>query len=162
MTITDTALAERIDPALAVDRALTAAERAAFLGFVLVGQYDGAQPADWLDEADNADAYAEPIERWWTQHGQKAVDYLRVLHELPVPLLHRLLGTALRATFAMASATLGEPRRTHIEIASGAALWARGYAEALGWTPTYEPPPRDPAACGNPRDCDCDEGCDIP
>jgi hypothetical protein len=135
--ITSEELTVRIDPALAVDRALTAAERSAFLQFVLIGSYDGAQPADWLDEADNSDAYGEHIDRWWEQHGDKAVAYLQVLHELPEALTRRLLGSALRATFAIASATLGERRRTHIEIASGAALWARGYGEALGWAPVY-------------------------
>lgn len=56
---------------------------------------------------------------------------------MPETLTRRLLVTALRATFAIASATLGERRRTHVEIASAAALWARGYGEGLGWAPTY-------------------------
>lgn len=150
-TITPAALTACIDPALAVDRALTAAERTAFLEFVLIGPYEGAQPADWLYEADNSGAYAEHIGPWWEQHGDKALAYLQVLHELPEELARRLLGCALRATFAIASATLGERRRTHIEIASGAALWARGYGEALGWTP-------HPAPYG----CRCKHGRDVP
>lgn len=142
-TLTDDALTERIDPALAVDRALNAAERAAFFEYRLVGQYDGAQPADWIAEAQNADAFLEHTEPWWENHGDRAVAYLMALHELPETLTRRLLSAALYSTFGISSATLGHEdhtvgerrRRTHIEIASGAALWARGYAEALGWTP---------------------------
>lgn len=139
--ITDAELTGRIDPALAVDRALNAAERGAYLEYRLIGGYDGASIADWIAEAQNADAYVQIADRWWSQAGDAAVDYLMALHELPEELLRALLAAALYATCGITSATLGqEPwtlngRRTHIEIASGAALYARGYAEALGWQP---------------------------
>jgi hypothetical protein len=146
-TVTDEYLIDRIDPALAVDRALNAAERAAFFGYCLTGRWDGAQPADWISEADNADAYLDIIEPWWERYGDKALAYMLTLYELPEALTRRLLTSALYATCAITSATLGHEdapavgdmarRRTHIEIACGAALWARGYAEALGWAPSY-------------------------
>lgn len=129
------ALFERIDPALAVDRALTAAERVAFFEHLLVGQFDGAQPADWISQAQDADAYLSQIEPWWAQYGDKHIAYLMTMFELPEQMTHKLLSAALYVTFGLSSATLAQPRRTHSEIASGAALWARGYAEALGWTP---------------------------
>lgn len=136
-------LFDRIDPALAVDRALTAAERTAFLEFCLVGQFDGAQPADWIAEAQNGDAYAEHIDRWWRQSGDLVVAYLTARHELPEPVTRALLSASLYAVFGIASATIGpdlaaQGRRTYIELASGAALWVRGQAEAYGWQPQHD------------------------
>lgn len=137
-TVTDQYIAERIDPFLAVDRALTAAEREVFLADVLVGQFQGAQPADWIAEADNSDAYLPQIESWWFHYGDKNMAYFRTMFELPEALLRRIITASLYAMIAVtASSKPGLHRRTHVEIAAGAALWARGYAEALDWTPTY-------------------------
>ena len=134
--ITDEWLTERIDPALAVDRALTGAERTAFLEHILVGQYDGAQPSDWIDEAGNADAYGAGIGSWWDRYGDKALDVFLVNYELPEVLTRRLLNAALVAMYGMVGSKMTtDHRRTPIEIAAGASLWARGYAEALGWAP---------------------------
>lgn len=141
MTITDAELIGRIDASIAVQRALTAAEEGAFRQFVLVGQFDGATIADWISIARDADAFIAVTEKWWRRAGDAAVAYLAARHELPEDLIRDLLGAALYATCGYASATLAEEpwsttvRRTHIEIASGAALWVRGYAEALGWEP---------------------------
>jgi hypothetical protein len=140
--ITDAELCDRVDTAIAIDRALNAAERGAFLTYCLrLGGYGGATIADWIDEARNADHFAGPIDQWWRRAGDTALAYLMTLHELPEPLTRQLLSGALYAVFGIASATLDvEPwaptgRRTHVQIASGAALWARGYGEALGWQP---------------------------
>lgn len=131
--ITAEALTDHIDPPLAVDRALNAAERAAFFEHRLIGEFDGAHPADWIDEANNA--VLDQVECWWSTHADKALAYLTTLHELPEPLTQGLLSAALYATYAIADADLGERRRSAVEIASGAALRARGYAEAIGWAP---------------------------
>lgn len=134
--MTSDQLAERVDPAIAVERALTAREEGVFLEHVLVGGFQGARPADWLDEADNADAYCGEIDAWWEESGDTALAYLLTLHELPERLTRRILATALTASIAITRAgQVGAWRRTHIEIASGACLFARGYGEALGWTP---------------------------
>ncbi len=136
--VTDDVLCQRIDPAIAVERALTAKEQGAFLDHVLVGPVNGAKTADWLDAADDADAYTPEVEAWWAEGGDKAVDYLLVQFELPVSLTRRLLTHALRVALAIRGVDLGAGRRTHIEIAFAAALYVRRYADALGWEPAYE------------------------
>jgi hypothetical protein len=138
--ITDGELSRRVDPAIAVDRALNAAERGVFLTHYLVGGYEGAAIADWIDEARNADHFAGQLDRWWQRAGDDTAAYLMTLYELPELLTRGLLSAALYAVFAITSAALEAQRasrgcRGHVEIASGAALWARGYAEALGWEP---------------------------
>lgn len=141
LVITDEELTRQVEPNIAVERALNATERQAFMEYQLVGFYDGAQIADWISDAADADKYLEIVEKWWERAGDAAVAYLMTLHELPEPLTRSLLGAALYATCGIGAVAIGpEPwsvggRRTHIEIASGAALYARGYAEALGWRP---------------------------
>ncbi len=131
--LTSDQLVDRIDPSLAVDRILTPAERHGFKQFCLVGRFDGAQPADWIDEAMNADAYAEHIDPWWKAFGDQFMSELTHRHPLPEPLLRKLLGAAMYAVYGLASAYLGRPRRTAMELASDAALWTAGYAERCGW-----------------------------
>lgn len=141
--VTDDVLCQRIDPAIAVERALTAVELGAFLEHVLIGPMDGAKVADWLDEADNAEAFMPQVEAWWGQSGDAAAGYLLVRFELPVLLTRRLLTHSLRAVLAIRGTSLsdGGQIRTHIEIAAAAALYVRGFADALGWEPTYDTPP---------------------
>lgn len=47
MQVTDALLTDRLSAELAVDQALNPVERAAFRQHILVGPYDGAEPADW-------------------------------------------------------------------------------------------------------------------
>lgn len=84
-------------------------------------------------EPHEHDAFLGDIEPWMDQHGDRITGELTARHGLPKRVAGQILIAALYATFAVASADLGEPRRTCVEIANGAALWARGYAEALGW-----------------------------
>jgi hypothetical protein len=143
MAMTDDQLTDRISHELAIDRALTAAERAAFRAYALVDQFAGAEPADWISEAYQRDAHLDIIEPWMDEHADRVVAELRERHGLPDRMLRLLLVHALDATIAIASADLGERRRTHVEIASDAALWARGYAERCGWNPPEEVTPAD-------------------
>jgi len=126
---------ERIDAVLAVDRALNMAEEGVFLEHLLVGSYEGARPADWIGDAEDADVFQAEIGSWWEEYGDKALAVLMAVHELPEPLVRRLLNAALVAMFATAGKLPTDRRETHIELAGRAALWARGYAEALGWAP---------------------------
>jgi hypothetical protein len=127
---------ERIDAAVAVARALTAAEEGAFMQHLLVGRYEGARPADWITDAEQGDSFLTEVESWWEKYGDKAMAYLMTLHQLPASLVRRLLNAAVYASLALDSTGLTTvQRRFQSEIAGGAALWARGYAEALGWVP---------------------------
>lgn len=144
--ITDEELTRRIDPSIAVERALNAAERQAFMEYQLVGFADGMKIADWISATADADKYLEIVEKWWRQSGGATVAYLMMLHELPEQLIRGLLGAALYAVCGIGTVTITpEPwtvdgRRTHIDIASGAALYARGYGEAIGWEPHHDQP----------------------
>lgn len=135
MTFTSADLTGRIDPNLAVDRALTPTERLAFHRHALTGQHAGAEPADWIDEVRDNDGFLHIVEPWWELHGPATLDLLMQRHKLPEPLSHNLLSCALYATIAIAQDPGASKPRLVIEIADGAALWARGYADALGWTP---------------------------
>lgn len=132
--ITAEDLTERIDPALAVDRALTGEDRTRLTERVLVGPMSGAEPADWISEADNADAYLDIVEPWLRQRGEKRRDTLAARHELPTRLTHRIYVSALYACIGAGTADPNAPGAVYV-LADRAALWARGYADALGWYP---------------------------
>ncbi len=134
-TITDEALTERIDQHLAVDRGLTAAEQGVFKERILLG---ADQPADWLAGADDSDYLCGDLEKWWLLSGQKVLDYLLVRFELPEILTRQIITSAWYASIAIGNAEI-DRRRPLVEIASAGALYARGYADALGWYPTYAP-----------------------
>jgi hypothetical protein len=142
--MTDDELTNRVSAPLAVDRALNASERTAFMQFRNVGFADGKPICDWIAEAQDAQENLGPMLKWWNDAGDNAVAYLMTLHQLPEMLVRQLIDAALHAVFGITSAsfepepwTIQQHRRTHVEIASGAALWARGYAEALGWEPHH-------------------------
>lgn len=134
--ITDEMLEARIIPALAAERAMTVAERATFAALHLAGQFNGAQVADWIDEALNCDAYLGPAEKWWAQNGDAALAQLVDRHQLPERITQKTLYAALYATLALVGGDLNRPHRSTLALAHDAALWARGYADALGWYPT--------------------------
>lgn len=127
------------DPTLAVDRALNAKEREGFTQ-MLVGQYDGAQPADWIAEASNADAYGELVEAWFGRFGTPCIQQVARDSGLPQSAAFDLLNAVVYA--AVGTGVLNETNfllaavsDTYvIDLAERAALWARGYAEASGWT----------------------------
>lgn len=135
--ITDEALTERVDPALAVDRALNDRERRLLHDRTLVGPYRGAQPADWISEADNADAHLDVVEPWCERYSDLAVNSVRSEHPLPDRLLRRLVVSALYARIGIRHGIPDVPQVT--DLAHRAALWARGYAEAAGWHPPEAP-----------------------
>lgn len=141
MTMTDDELTNRVSAPLAVDRAINATERTAFMMTCDVGYPEGPQISDWIAESQAKGEHLGPMLKWWNDAGDNAVAYLMTLHQLPELLIRQLIDAALHAVFGITSATLDpEPwttkgRRTHVEIASGAALYARGMAEALGWEP---------------------------
>lgn len=132
---TDDDLVQIINPAVCVDRALTAAERGGFMQLHEVGFSIGRQPADWIAEAQARGRNNTRMRQWWDTHAGNVVAYLMAQHRLPEPLTRAILDAALHATFAIATADMYGGRRNQTEIASAAALFARGYAEALGWTP---------------------------
>ena len=86
---------ERHDAALALDKSLTPAARALFEKRVLVGQLQGAQPADWLDMADNYDAHLDLWEPWMERHAEDATRRLMQITGLGEDDAKRLLGLAL-------------------------------------------------------------------
>jgi len=139
--MTDTALTNRIDAHLAVDRALTRAERTAFRDKVLTGSYGDAEPADWMAEAAERDAHLDIIEPWMAVHGAHATATLHARYGLPEPLIQRVLVSSIYATIALAGAELGGPHRLAVQIAGDALLWAGGFAERCGWTPGARPEP---------------------
>ena len=129
-------ICDRIDPAVAVAQVLKPHERQVFTAWQLQGHWHGAAVADWLDEADNAGAYGEIVDGWWQNPGSAHwLNRLLVETRLPERLMVRLLSTALRFTCAVSSADLTPEWRSHLDIAREAALWAAGYAAALGWMP---------------------------
>lgn len=145
MTTTAEQLLERIDPATAVDRGLSWPERTAFLRDHLVGTYEGNQPVDWIRAATADGRFNGRIDAWMKMVGDTAVAYLLTTTELPEPVVREILHAAMVAEFGIGAAGLdadpwqlnGGVRRSPVERAVTAALWARGYAEALGWTPEY-------------------------
>lgn len=144
--ITDEELARLVDPALAVEYALTTVEVDVFRTHKLTGRYDGMQIADWITEALATDAFVEHTDPWWERYGDLVVAYLVARHGLPELVVRPLLSAAMVATFGIGFGTgdlreepwsSGGRRRTHAEIASGAALYVCGYARALGWEPHH-------------------------
>jgi hypothetical protein len=127
------------DPALAVDRALNAKERQAFTEAVLVGPHDGAYPADWIDEAMNADAFIELTEAWWERFGTPCIQQVAANSGLPQQAAYGLIGAALYAGIGSRvlnenNFLLADVSDTYVvDLAERAALWARGYAEHAGW-----------------------------
>jgi hypothetical protein len=59
------------DALMAVARSLTEAEADGIRAFAAACGLDGAEPADWIAEADNADAYLDRIELMFTEHGSE-------------------------------------------------------------------------------------------
>jgi hypothetical protein len=134
--VTDALLTDRLDENLAVDQALNTVERAAFRRHLLVGAYDGAEPADWLAEAIECDAELAIIEPWMAEHGDRFIAVLRERNSLPVPVTTQILLVALHVKIALSNFIEGTDRqRMAVEIAHDAMLWARGYAFGIGWTP---------------------------
>lgn len=131
----DDQLTERIDPSLAVDRALTVAEALAFRQHALAGVYAGAEPSDWISYAIQSDANLDIVEPWMARHADEYIAALRERHALPDRLTRRIIVAALYASIPLGRAELGEHRRSVIQLAGDAMLWARGYAERCGWTP---------------------------
>lgn len=140
MQVTDATLTDRLDANLAVDQALNPVERSAFRKHLLVGPYDGAEPADWLTEAAERDAELDIIEPWMAEHGDRMVAVLRERVPLPVPVTTQILLAAINAKIAMSVFIGGtDHRRMAVEIAGDAMLWARGYAFGIGWNPADVP-----------------------
>jgi hypothetical protein len=128
-------LSDRIDPTIAVDRALTAENRALFSS-LLAGPWQGAQPADYLDEAINTDTYAGSVEQWWSSQQATTTEYLagRIAteYDLPEVLADRLLHTAVVACIVLGWLDKLGSGEAAVELAGRAALYARGMADALG------------------------------
>jgi hypothetical protein len=59
------------DALMAVAHSLTVAEAATIRAFAAASRMDGAEPADWIAEADNADAYLDRIEPVFAEHGDE-------------------------------------------------------------------------------------------
>lgn len=123
---------DQIPLALAVERALTPTEQAAFLSSALTGPMRGATPADWIETAADEDAFLGDVEQWWAENGDDAIEVL--LGFLPLNIAQALLLRAVYAWIPLKGAELpGQAHRMVTEIAQGAALWLRGYAEGRGW-----------------------------
>lgn len=139
---------QHLDPDIAVDRALRPADRALFTEQILKGRYAGAQPADWISEAHNADHAIELVGDWWRLHGEPVTAAVADVSGLPPELVRRIVVSAL---YAMIGAGRVRPgiSISHLvhRLAERASLWARGYAEATGWSPDTPAP----AAGGSPH-----------
>lgn len=130
-----------VDPYVAVDRALNPMERETFASRQLHGRMHGANPGDWLDQADDADAFLEVIEPWWEQHGADTISAVVLRSELPQRLAHRLVSSALLACIGMGIVDTHTPAQSYVyALAERASLWARGYAERDGWSPADPEP----------------------
>jgi DNA-binding CsgD family transcriptional regulator len=140
MTVTAESLTGRVCAAGAVERALSSEQRITMFEQVLVARWDGAAPADWIEEAADADAYPGIIGPWLEARGRKCAEVLACKHELPVRFAHTLYTHALYACVATGEADPTQPGPVYA-LAERAGLWARGYAEALGWvlTPGADP-----------------------
>ncbi len=99
----------------------------------LVGEYAGKTVADWIADPANTAPFLPIIDVWWRNSGRH-LDYLVQTQQLPTDLVKRMVNCSMYVTFALYD--LNGPRRSHLDLATGACLWARGYADALGWTPT--------------------------
>jgi hypothetical protein len=130
------------DTTIAVDRALEPREREALTQAVLVGRHAGAEPADWIDDADNCDAYLHLIEPWFERFGDAVTAEVAARHQLPPRLTRNLVGHALYAGIGAGIITsnnflLGEVSDAYVaDLAGRAGLWVRGYIERAGWTPS--------------------------
>lgn len=120
---------------LAVDRALNLEERRVFHECYLSGSYNGAQPADWIEQARENDAHLDRVEPWWDNHGDKAVAEMVAQLGLPEDTVRSLLNAALYATIAVNGAIPEDRRRAVAELATAAGLWTLGYAERTGFRP---------------------------
>lgn len=125
--------ADRMPVAVALDRILTPEERARFqTEFLSAGPYQGAEPADWIEEAADADAYLGVIEEWMDANNETYMPQL--LMYLPADVARALLW---RAVYAWLPVLQGSPpaggARNPGELALDAATWLRGYAEGRGY-----------------------------
>jgi hypothetical protein len=132
------------DTTLAVDEALSGDERQLFTAVVLVGRYQGAEPADWIADAANADAFLDMVEPWWDRFGQACVAQIVDRYDLPPGVAKRLVGAALYAGIATNIIHGGNYLLIHVadvyvlDLAGRAALRARQAIDASGWV---APPP---------------------
>jgi hypothetical protein len=128
-----------VDPALAVDHALTVPERARFRR-VLVGGFAGARPADWIDEADNNDAHLDRVEPWLSLWDRDVTPTLADDYQIPEEYARRLVVCALYANLAM-TGTQQVPRKEPVQqLAYRAAAWVLAWVEG-----SYQAaPPHDP------------------
>jgi hypothetical protein len=124
-------LYDQLPAALAVEHALTPDERAAFAAQALVGQYDGAAIADWIEDAADRDGYLGQIEAWSVASGDAAIADLVARYGLPERVAAGLAVRAVYATIVLEHADLDVARGPH-PIARDAALWLLGYAYARG------------------------------
>lgn len=124
-------LYDRLPIALAVEHALTPAEQAAFTDLALVGGYDGAAIADWIEHAADQDAHLAEIEAWSVANGDAAIDDLVARYRLPERVAAGLAVRAVYATIVLGRSDLDVARGPH-PIARDAALWLRGYAYGRG------------------------------
>jgi hypothetical protein len=128
-------LADRVDPAVAVDRALPAEDRVRFMAR-LTGPWHGAQPADYLDDAINNDAHTGAVEDWFAGVNQGSEKYLpaqiAVAYGIPEPLAARLLHTAVVACIVTDQIDRAGGAQAPIDLAGRAALYTRGIADTLG------------------------------
>jgi hypothetical protein len=109
--------------ALAIDRSLSPSVRVKFER-KLTGPWQGAQPADYIDDARNTDAYVHVTEPWWSTHGNDAVIYITSVTDLPDRDAIALLSCALIALIATRA-----PLRIDLveHFAERAACWKMGY-----------------------------------
>lgn len=133
--VTDDYLTRRVSADLAVDRALTTVERQAIHQRRLTGANNGMEPADWIAAARECDAFLAETEPFMDAHGGKVAEELVTEYQLPQRLAWQISLCAVYAVIAY-----NEVTAVHIDqqrpIANRAALWARGYADATGWTPS--------------------------
>lgn len=121
-----------LDPALATDHVLHPDERTIFTNHIRAIGRDGMEPADYLDEADDTDAYCGPIDdRWEAADGDQAVAVLAGQTRLPRSLCRRLLADAVAACIVLGLVDPGNigPAAAPLDLATRAAWWARGYTD---------------------------------
>jgi hypothetical protein len=139
-------LISRVDPTIAVDRALNAEDRIRFMAR-LVGPWQGAQPADYLDEANNADAHAAAVDDWFAglnkDSGKFLPAQLAAAYGIPEVLASGLLNTAVVACIVLDRLDRAGGAQAPVELAGRAALYVRGIADALGVQPPEPAGPDD-------------------
>jgi hypothetical protein len=125
--------------ALAVDKALTPSDREVFMAR-LVGRWQGAQPADYIDQMYNADAELAHTEPWWETQGDDARAAVVKRTGLDKDQATVLLGLVLCAHLTVVRRPLTElwqpiDQVPLVEHAERAAMWLAGYAYATGRDP---------------------------